>query len=198
MKYFDRKKKGGRLMTDEELTSKLSDRDESALGELESKYGNYCMSVAMNILRNRSDAEETANDAYFAAWNSIGQNRPDDLKTYMAALTRNAALDNWRKAHAQKRGSGHVELLLEELSDVAASNAPLEKLGDMIAFRETFNEFLGKLKPEQRRIFLLRYWYMDKIEEISDKLGISENKVKVSLHRTRNKLKKLLEKEGLL
>jgi RNA polymerase sigma-70 factor (ECF subfamily) len=81
---------------------------------------------------------------------------------------------------------------------VAASNAPLEKLGDMIAFRETFNEFLGKLKPEQRRIFLLRYWYMDKIEEISDKLGISENKVKVSLHRTRNKLKKLLEKEGLL
>ena len=198
MKYFDRKKKGGRLMTDEELTSKLSDRDESALGELESKYGNYCMSVAMNILRNRSDAEETANDAYFAAWNSIGQNRPDDLKTYMAALTRNAALDNWRRAHAQKRGSGHVELLLEELSDVAASNAPLEKLGDMIAFRETFNEFLGKLKPEQRRIFLLRYWYMDKIEEISDKLGISENKVKVSLHRTRNKLKKLLEKEGLL
>ena len=185
-------------MTDEELTSKLSDRDESALGELESKYGNYCMSVAMNILRNRSDAEETANDAYFAAWNSIGQNRPDDLKTYMAALTRNAALDNWRKAHAQKRGSGHVELLLEELSEVAASNAPLEKLGDMIAFRETFNEFLGKLKPEQRRIFLLRYWYMDKIEEISDKLGISENKVKVSLHRTRNKLKKLLEKEALL
>ena len=198
MKYFDRKKKGGRLMTDEELTAKLSDRDESALGELESKYGNYCMSVAMNILRNRSDAEETANDAYFAAWNSIGQNRPDDLKTYMAALTRNAALDNWRRAHAQKRGSGHVELLLEELSDVAASNAPLEKLGDMIAFRETFNEFLGKLKPEQRRIFLLRYWYMDKIEEISEKLGISENKVKVSLHRTRNKLKKLLEKEGLL
>ena len=198
MKYFDRKKKGGRLMTDEELTAKLSDRDESALGELESKYGNYCMSVAMNILRNRSDAEATANDAYFAAWNSIGQNRPDDLKTYMAALTRNAALDNWRRAHAQKRGSGHVELLLEELSDVAASNAPLEKLGDMIAFRETFNEFLGKLKPEQRRIFLLRYWYMDKIEEISEKLGISENKVKVSLHRTRNKLKKLLEKEGLL
>ena len=198
MKYFDRKKKGGRLMTDEELTSKLSDRDESALGELESKYGNYCMSVAMNILRNRSDAEETTNDAYFAAWNSIPLNRPDDLKTYMAALTRNAALDNWRRAHAQKRGSGHVELLLEELSDVAASNAPLEKLGDMIAFRETFNEFLGKLKPEQRRIFLLRYWYMDKIEEISDKLGISENKVKVSLHRTRNKLKKLLEREGLL
>ena len=185
-------------MTDEELTAKLSDRDESALGELENKYGKYCMSVAMNILRNRSDAEETANDAYFAAWNSIGQNRPDDLKTYMAALTRNAALDNWRRAHAQKRGSGHVELLLEELSDVAASNAPLEKLGDMIAFRETFNEFLGKLKPEQRRIFLLRYWYMDKIEEISEKLGISENKVKVSLHRTRNKLKKLLEKEGLL
>ena len=62
-------------MTDEELTAKLSDRDESALGELENKYGKYCMSVAMNILRNRSDAEETTNDAYFAAWKTTQSNR---------------------------------------------------------------------------------------------------------------------------
>ena len=81
---------------------------------------------------------------------------------------------------------------------MAASDNSLEKLDDTLALKAAFNEFLGSLKPEQRRIFLLRYWYMDTIEEIADKLDISESKVKVSLHRTRNKLKKFLEREGLL
>ena len=185
-------------MTDDELIALLEVKDRNALVELENKYGAYCKSIAMNILRDRQDCDECLNDAYLSVWKAIPPAKPDDMRMYLAGVVRNTAISHWRKAHAQKRGSGHVELLLEELSDVAASNAPLEKLGDMIAFRETFNRFLGKLKAEQRRIFLLRYWYMDKIEEISEKLGISENKVKVSLHRTRNKLKKLLEKEGLL
>lgn len=185
-------------MTDEELIALLEVKDSNALVELENKYGSYCRSIAMNILRDRSDTDECLNDVYLSVWKAIPPAQPDDLRMYLAGIVRNAAISHWRKSHAQKRGSGHAELLLEELSDVAASNAPLEKLGDMIAFKETFNEFLGKLKAEQRRIFLLRYWYMDNIEEISEKLGISENKVKVSLHRTRNKLKKLLEREGLL
>ena len=91
-----------------------------------------------------------------------------------------------------------VELLLEELSDAAASEDRFEQLEDTVALKEAFNTFLGSLKKEQRRIFLLRYWYMDTVGEIAQKLGIGESKVKVSLHRTRGKLKKLLEREGLL
>ena len=185
-------------MTDEQIVSQFEGRDEKAITELETKYGSYCSCIANNILRDRSDTEECVNDAYLSVWNSIPPARPDDLRMYLAGITRNTALSYWRKMHAQKRGSGHIELLLEELSDVAASDSSLENLGDALALKDAFNDFLSSLKQEQRRIFLLRYWYMDKIEEISEKLGISESKVKVSLHRTRNKLKKLLEKEGLL
>ena len=113
-------------------------------------------------------------------------------------MERHTAISHWRKLHAQKRGSGHVELLLEELSDAAACDSALEKLDDTLALKDAFNGLLESLKPEQRRIFLLRYWYMHTIEEIAQKLDISQSKVKVTLHRTRNKLKKLLEREGLL
>ncbi len=185
-------------MTDEQIVSRFEQRDEKAIAELQSKYGSYCASIANNILRDRCDSEECVNDAYLSVWNAIPPARPDDLRMYLAGVVRNAAIGYWRKSHAQKRGCGHIELLLEELSDVAASDSPLEKFGDTLALKDAFNVFLGSLKQEPRRIFLLRYWYMDKIEEISEKLGISESKVKVSLHRTRKKLKKHLEKEGLL
>ncbi len=185
-------------MTDEELIALIEVKDRNALVELENKYGSYCKSIANSILRDLRDTEECLNDVYLSVWNAIPPAKPDDLRMYLAGVTRNTAIGCWRKMHAQKRGSGHVELLLEELSDVAASNAPLEKLGDMLALKDAFNEFLGSLNQGQRRIFLLRYWYMKKIDEIAEKLGISESKVKVSLHRTRKKLKKLLEKEGLL
>lgn len=185
-------------MTDKELLALLYVKDKYALVELEKQYGAYCMSVAMNILRNRRDAEECLNDVFLCAWNSIPPAEPDDLKTYLAQLTRNAAISLWRKEHAQKRGSGHIELLLEELSDAAASDSALEKLDDTLALREAFNRFLAFLNDEQRRIFLRRYWYMHTVKEISESLRISESKVKVTLHRTRKKLKKLLEREGLL
>ena len=185
-------------MTDEQIIALFEDRNEKAISELGNKYGNYCTSIAINILRDRCDTEECVNDAYLSVWKAIPPARPDDLRMYLAGTVRNASISYWRKMHAEKRGSGHIELLLEELSDVAASDSPLEKLGDTLVLKDVFNRFLDSLKQEPRRIFLLRYWYMDKIEEISEKLGISENKVKVSLHRTRKKLKKLLEKEGLL
>lgn len=185
-------------MTDDELIALIEIKDKNALVELENKYGAYCKSIADNILRNRQDSDECLNDVYLSVWKSIPPQRPDDLRMYLAGVTRNAAISHWRKAHAQKRGSGHMELLLEELSDAAASDGALDRLDDTLALKDAFNGFLEGLKPEQRRIFLLRYWYMHTIDEIAEKLRISQSKVKVSLHRTRGKLKKLLEREGLL
>jgi RNA polymerase sigma-70 factor (ECF subfamily) len=185
-------------MTDDELIALLEVKDRNALIELENKYGAYCKSIAMNILRDRQDCDECLNDAYLSVWKAIPPAKPDDMRMYLAGVVRNTAISHWRKAHAQKRGSGHIELLLEELSDAAACDSTLEKLDDTLALKDAFNGFLESLKPEQRRIFLLRYWYMHTIDEIAQRLDISQSKVKVSLHRTRGKLKKLLEREGLL
>lgn len=185
-------------MTDSELIELFCRRDEKAVTEVKLKYGAYCVTVAMNILRNSEDAEECMNDAMLAAWRSIPPARPENIQTFLGKLTRNAAISRWRKTHSGKRGSGHIELLLEELSDTAASDNALDRIDDVLSLREAFNGFLASLGKQQRQIFLLRYWYMHTVAEIAQALGISENKVKVTLCRTRSKLKKLLEREGLL
>ena len=47
-------------------------------------------------------------------------------------------------------------------------------------------------------IFLRRYWYLSSIQEIAGDYEMSESKVKMTLLRVRNKLKQLLEKEGII
>ena len=62
---------------------------------------------------------------------------------------------------------------------------------------EVLNRFLRELPKEKRMIFLRRYWYMSSIKEIAKDYELSEGKVKMTLFRIRNKLKQVLEKEGI-
>ena len=59
------------------------------------------------------------------------------------------------------------------------------------------NKFLHKLSERDCNIFLLRYWYNKPLAEIGEQLYIKDNNVKASLFRSRVKLKKYLEKEGI-
>ena len=51
-------------MDDVKIVSLYLQRDESAIGETEKKYGAYLRRISMNILDNASDSEENVNDTY--------------------------------------------------------------------------------------------------------------------------------------
>jgi len=63
---------------------------------------------------------------------------------------------------------------------------------------ESINDFLSELREGERKIFVCRYWYFDSIEEIATRFGYTQSKVKMSLKRTREKLRQHLLKEGIL
>ena len=77
-------------------------RDEQAIAEMQRKYGSYCRTVALNILKNASDAEECLNDVWLKVWNSIPPAAPDDLRNYAGEVTRNTALDMLRKRNTKR------------------------------------------------------------------------------------------------
>ncbi len=62
---------------------------------------------------------------------------------------------------------------------------------------KVLNAFLGSLPKETRLIFLRRYWHVDTIEEIAQRYGITQSKVKMQLSRTRAKLRTYLEQEWI-
>lgn len=60
------------------------------------------------------------------------------------------------------------------------------------------DHFLMSLPETEQNVFLCRYWYLDSVQVISEVSGFSQSKVTSMLHRTREKLRKELSKEGYL
>lgn len=183
-------------MDDKSIVALYWSRSETAITETASKYGNYLASISSNILDNREDVQECVNDTYKDAWNSIPPHRPSVLSTFLGKITRRISIDCWRKRNAEKRGGGELPLVLDELEDCISGSGSIEDEIERQELITLFNRFLNSLPVTERRVFLCRYWYMDSIQSIARQFGFSQSKVTSSLHRTRAKLRALLEKEG--
>ena len=183
-------------MDDERIVALYWSRTETAITETASKYGSYLNSISYNILFNREDAQECVNDTYHIAWNSMPPYRPSILSTFLGKITRRISIDRWRKMRADKRGGGELNLALEELGDCVSGLGSVEDEIERCELTKLFNDFLNTLPATERRVFLCRYWYMDSIQSIAQQFGFSQSKVASMLHRTRAKLRVVLEKEG--
>lgn len=184
-------------MQDHQIIELYWTRMEQAIAETAKKYGRYCYGIAYRILHSSEDSEECVNDTYLRAWEAIPPTRPERLAVFLGKITRNLSLDKCRYYSADKRGSGQLMLALEELGDCLPSGDHVEQVVETLALTEVLNRFLEGLSVENRRIFMRRYWYFSEVKEIARDYGISESKVKMSLLRSRNRLKQLLEQEGV-
>ncbi|MBQ3101245.1 MAG: RNA polymerase sigma factor [Clostridia bacterium] len=183
-------------MEDKQIVELFWARNEQALAETHKKYNYYCRTIAFNILNSNEDSEECVNDTYVRAWNSIPPTRPKWLSVFLGRITRNLALDRSKARKTQKRGNGRAEIVLDEITECINANPQID-VSDDIALRDALNSFLYSLSKETRMVFLKKYWYMYSVSEIADELSITESKVKILLHRTRNSLREYLEKEGI-
>ncbi len=183
-------------MDDNKLLQLYFERNESAIDESIEKYGALCTSVAYGILKDKQDSEECVNDAFLNAWNSIPPQKPKKLSSYLAKITRNLAIDRYRKENAKKRRASEYEIALEELGECVGTGEVEEKFDESAALG-AINSFLNTLDSKKRSVFLRRYFYFDSIKEICEKYALSTSGVKMILMRTREELKEFLEKEGI-
>ncbi len=183
-------------MKDHEIVALYCARSEEAIKRTDEQYGDYCRAIASRVLKNCEDTEECVNDTYFQVWNAIPPKQPSCFRLFIAKITRNAALDLFRKRHADKRYNDQIPLVLEELDACIPSHVQTEAQVDEALLIELLDRFLDTLPPREKWAFSRRYWNMDSVKDIADRLGMTQNYVKVMLHRTRRKLLAVLEKEG--
>lgn len=183
-------------MEDSKIVDLYWERSEQAISETQNKYGNYCFSIARNILPTKEDAQESVNDTYLAAWNTMPPNRPNILSTFLGKLTRRISIDRWRVLSADKRGGGNTALALDELSECIPGGSEPEAEVEAKELSFAIGRFLDTISYTEKQVFLMRYFSLSNIQSISTKLNMSPSKVKSMLFRTRNKLREHLEKEG--
>lgn len=183
-------------MDDEQIVVLYWERSENAIRETAAKYENYCHSIAFGILKNHEDANESVNDTWLDAWNSMPPHRPSVLSTFLGKITRRVAIDRWRRDTAKKRGGGEMMLLLEELTECVPAERTVEQDWELTELARTVNDFLLTLPEEKQRVFMCRYWYADSVSSIAKRTGFSQSKVKSMLYHSRKALREYLDKEG--
>lgn len=182
-------------MEDQKIVALYWERSEAAIKETEAKYGTYCHSVAYRILQSTEDAEECVNDTYLRAWEAMPPHKPSKLSSFLGKITRNLALNRYWANRAQKR-SAEMELILDEVGEFLPD--PTEQpISEEVVLREAINGFVRALPPKKRQMFVQRYFYCCNVRTVARELGMSENAVKVSLHRIREEFRLHLIKEGI-
>ena len=183
-------------MEDSRIIDLYWERSEQAIYETQCKYNHYCFSIANNILPFREDAEESVNDTYMAAWNSMPPFRPNALSIFLGKITRRISIDRWLKLNADKRGGGAIPVALDELASCIPGGADPAAEIDAKELAKVIGRFLDTIPSVERKVFLMRYFSLAKIQDIAIQFNMSSAKVKSMLYRTRCKLRKHLEKEG--
>ena len=82
-------------MEDAQIISLYWARDEGAIPASDEKYGGLCRALSRNILGSSEDAEECVNDTWHRAWNAMPPQKPQCLRAFFAAITRNLSLNRW-------------------------------------------------------------------------------------------------------
>ncbi len=177
-----------RPLTDAEIVARYLSRNEAAIEHTDRNYGAYCMSVAMNILNNRPDAEECVNDTYLQAWRSIPPHKPTVLRLFLGKITRRLAIDKYR---ANKSRNRELEVALEEIAEfLPAREEDDGELPSLLA------DFLASLPAEERNFFVLRYYHGHSVARLSKAFGMKPNNLSARLYRTREKLRGYLAERG--
>ena len=107
----------------------------------------------------------------------------------------------WMREHEVKAVMGNHDRRLVTEWDSGAPCPPPEEAERFIDYDRALVTaediaWLRTLPEETRCIFLRRYWYCDATADIAARYGLTESKVRVTLHRTRGKLAAYLQERG--
>ena len=155
-------------MTDEELCGYVR------------KHHAPLMRLAFSYVKNREDAEDIAQEAFFRLYRCREDfAAQDNVRAWLIRVTVNLCKDMLRSGAYRHRG--------EQTEDIPCESR--EELGLL--------ECVKRLKPEYAGAIYLYYYEGYSVKELAKVLGISATAASTRLARARAQLKKMLLKEGL-
>jgi RNA polymerase sigma-70 factor, ECF subfamily len=178
-------------LSDWELVRKCQAGEINAFQELVSRYHQKIYVVLFGLLRNREDALEIAQEAFFRAYRKIKSFQGgSSFYTWLYRIAVNLAIDSQRR---QKRNPldfrETMDGLFEEQNEVARD--PFSDVHDR-ELREKLVSAINDLTPEHRAVIILRTVEGLSYKDIGEILGCSEGTVMSRLHYARKKLQKKL------
>jgi RNA polymerase sigma-70 factor (ECF subfamily) len=187
-----------------ELLAHLRDGDEDAFGLVVQRHGGRMLATARRLLNNEHDAQDAVQEAFTSAFRALDKFNGDAmLSTWLHRIVVNAALVQLRTK--RRRGEQPIEPLLprfghggEWIDDPATWTDTTETILERRDSREMVRRCIERLPDKYRSVLLLRDIEELDTDETAQSLATTANTVKVRLHRARQALKTLIEREPAL
>ncbi len=186
-----------------DLLERLRAGDPAAFEAMVRANGPRLLATLRRMLRRDEDARDALQETFLAAFrNFAGFEGQSKLSTWLHRIAVNVALMRLRSQ--RRRPETSIEDLLPRFEDEghrilepAAPPVSPEDTLDLEARRLAVRRCIDRLPEAHRTILVLRDLEELGTEETARALGISADAAKMRLHRARQALRTLLEREGL-
>ncbi|MBP8256538.1 MAG: sigma-70 family RNA polymerase sigma factor [Opitutaceae bacterium] len=185
---------------DSGLIKRFNAGEESAFTEIMDRYYGRILGLAYNLLRNRADAEEIAQDAFIRAHRGLAAFRGDSsLATWLYRISLNLARNRyWYFFRRRRQDSISIDRPFGEETGTTLGDFIPADHGDP-AQEAVTNEFaeliatcMEKLDSNHREILTMRNSLHLPYEDIARALSINVGTVKSRIARARESLRKLI------
>ena len=167
------------------LFERARNGDARAFEEVVRQHQSMVFSLAYRVTRDRSTAEELAQDVFFELYRSLNRlESPDHVTNWLRRVTSHRCID-WCRRHKPATDP------LTEAIDVRTSGPPSRD----VLFETRLWRMVAALAPDPRMVVILRYQEDLDPSEIANLLGLSVNTVKSHLRRSVALLRAGLEGE---
>jgi RNA polymerase sigma-70 factor (ECF subfamily) len=183
---------------DADLVASALDGSQDAFRVLADRYAGGVFNLILRLVRDHGVAEELTQDALVKAFVALRSFDPAcRFSPWLFRIAHNTAIDYLRRrrpetvpiAEDAEHGGGHPVLVDRH------ERSPLEH-AELADLRAALDWALSQLRPEYRRLVVLRYQEDQSYEDIAAALGVPLGTVKSHLHRARQAMAALLQEAG--
>ena len=180
-------------LTDEIIISRVLLGKTEEYEILVRRYNNMLYKAAHGILKQENDIEDAMQEAYLRAFEKLHQFRKEaKFSTWLTRILINCALQQVNKLKKEP-------LSLDELkdSDLDTLEVVTEEASSEVGenLKKALESAIDHLPSKYRVVFMLREIEHLPIAETATTLDISEENVKIRLHRAKEMLKNILQTE---
>src|SRR5690349_20492078 len=179
-------------LTDEDLVRWVLAGEKSCFEQLMRRHNRRMYRAARAILKDDAEAEDVAQDAYVRAYQHLHQfEGRASFSTWLTRIVVHESLTRARRRRRNEEIDAMDDVRKNRLPALSTSVTP-EQSASAAEVRMLLESSIDALPDSYRHVFMLRDVEEMSTQETADCLGISEDNVKMRLHRARAQLRREL------
>lgn len=175
------------------LVRRLKNNDTKAFEMIVEQYSRFVAGIVFNVSGGSlsiEDIEETVADVFITLWKNADKVMEGKLQGYLCSIAKTRTYDKL---------SGKKPVPILDIDEIdPEDNFDIMEQAEKKDIAQELMSAVNEIGEPDREILLRHYFYYQKISDIARIMNMNPDTVKVKLHRTRNRLKKMLTERGFL